>query len=162
MTAPARPATPTRRRITTLALLLILPLTLAPRTSWTIEGVMYDLAPASPRETVRPRSAVPLNLMLKSRSDDPIVAKVVIDAAVDGAKDAVRIASASRGCEVEGPRVTCTVNVAPRGTPTVTVVARPLVKGRLTFAVTEGFGREEFVTVAVDVVAPRRGGATRR
>ena len=152
----------TRRRITALALLLALPLTLAPRTSWTIDAVMYDLAPASPRETVRPRAGVPLNLMIKSRSDDPIVAKLVIDVALDGAKDAVRIAGASRGCDVDAPRVTCTVSVAPRANPTVTIVARPLFRGQLTFAVTEGFDGEDFGTVAVDVVTPRRGGATRR
>ena len=151
-----------KRWVATAALLLLVPLTLAPRTSWTIDSVMYDLAPASPRETVRPRAGVPLNLMIRSRSDDPIVAQLVIDVAVDGAKDAVAIAGASRGCEVEAARVTCTVDVAPRSTPSVTVTARPLFKGQLTFAVTEGFGGEDFGTVAVNVAAATRGGPGRR
>lgn len=151
-----------KRWLATAALLLLVPLTLAPRTSWTIDSVMYDVAPASPRETVRPRAGVPLNLLITSRSDDPIEAKLVIDIAVDGATDAVSIAGASPGCQVDAARVTCTVSVAPRSTPSVSVTARPLSKGQLTFAVTEGFRGESFGTVAVDVQPAERGGPPRR
>jgi hypothetical protein len=152
----------TRRFATAALLLLALPWTLAPRTSWTLDSVMYDLAPASPRDTVRPRAGVPLNLQINSRSDDPIVAQLVVDVALDGDKAAVAVAGASSGCAIDGSQVTCTIEVAPRGTPTVTIVARPLFKGQLTFDVNEGVSGEDFGTVAVNVVPAPRGGAPRR
>ena len=143
-----------RRRAAALALLLLIPLTLAPRTSWTLDSVMYDLAPRSPRPTVRVNTGVPLNLLVTSRSDEATVAHLEIDVTLDGSAEGADVAGASRGCSTTGTHVVCAVPLKPRGEAAVTVVGRPLAKGQLLFNVTEGLGGEKFGTVAVDAVPP--------
>ena len=141
-----------RRRAAALALLLVVPLTLAPRTSWTLGSVMYDLVASTPRTVVRESTGVGLTLTALSRSDEAEVVTLVMEIAVDGDKSAVDVVSASRGCLVDQSRVACTVTVDPRGSTSLRVIARPLSKGQLVFDVDEGFGGEDFGTVAVDVV----------
>ena len=153
-----------KHRLTALAVLVVALLTLAPRTSWTLDSVMYDLAPRSPRPTVRINTGVPLNLMLTSRSDEATVARLAIDVTVDGQPSAADVAGASRDCAVTGTHVVCDVPLKPRGEATVVVVGRALAKGQLLFNVTEGSGGEKFGTVTVEVVPPpaAAGGQPRR
>lgn len=123
------------KRWAVLLLLLLLPLTLAPRTSWTTEAG-YDLHLQTPREPVRVGAAVPLTLTVDSYSDEPVLAELQILAAVDDAKETVQIVAASPGCTVTGGTVECLVGpVEPHGSQVVRLVARPLVAGPLTFDV---------------------------
>lgn len=145
-----------KRWIPIVILLLLVPLTLAPRTSWTLDEVDYDLTAAA-RDSMRVKAAAPLTLRLLSRSDEVIDdAQLVIDVSVDG-KDAVHVVSASRGCAIEGSTVTCAVApIAPRGQGVVRIVARPLMKGSLLYEVTEGNSGAEFGTAVVHVASSAR------
>ena len=139
-----------------LVLLLLVPLTLAPRTSWTLEEVEYDLTVATPRDAVRVNAAVPLTLRLLSRSDDVIEhALLVIDVAVDG-RDAVDVVAASAGCTISGTRVTCDVaDIPAHGTGEVRIVLRALQKGLVTVAVEDGVSGGRFGTATFEAVTPR-------
>lgn len=155
--------TTAKRRLTAALLLLLLPLTLAPRTSWTLEEVDYNLTASFPRASARPKAAVPLRLTVLSRSDEVIdEARLVVELSLDGARDGSRLVGASDGCTVDGAVATCSVGpIEPHGTAAVTIVGRALDKGTLLYAVTDGFSGQEFGTAQIPVVPKNRQPARR-
>ena len=146
------------RHLTAALLLLLLPLTLAPRTSWTLEDVEYDVATSLPRSSSTPRAAVPWRLTVLSRSDEVIEeARLVVDLSLDGARDGSRLVGASEQCTVDRAVATCSVGpIEPRGTASVTIVGRALHPGTLLYEVTEGLSGQEFGTAQVSVAAKKR------
>lgn len=150
-----------RRWASAAVLLLLLPLTLAPRTSWTLDGVDYDLTAAT-RDSARTNAAVPVTFRLLSRSDQVIDdAALSILVSLDGT-DAVDIVRASSGCSIDGAIVTCAVApIDPRGTGVVRIVARGLDKGALVYEVTEMTTDRVFGRATVEVVPAPRAGSRR-
>ena len=155
---------PWKKSLAAVVLLLLLPLTLAPRTSWTLDSVEYDLATAIAQTSVRTGAGVPVKFELASRSDEVIEqAYLIIDLTVDGVKETAKVLSAPRGCTVTGGHAECLVGpIAARGSAVVTLVAAGSTKGTLLVAVTEGFSGEQFGTAQIPVVtAPRSSGRRR-
>lgn len=147
-----------RRRLTAGLILLLLPLTLAPRTSWTLDAVDYDLVASFARQSAAPKAAVPLRLTVLSRSDEVIEeARLIIDLSLDGKGGAAQLVGASDECVVDGLQAICSVGpVAPRGTASVTVVGRALGAGTLLYLVSEGFSGEIFGTAQMPISTPSR------
>ena len=148
-----------KRRTALAALVLLVPLTLAPRTSFTLPSVDYNLVVSSQRGTIPVGGAQPVTFTAVSRTDEVIEqASLVITVSVDGDKAAAQVVAASQGCTVDGSRVACELGpIEARGEASVQVTARGLTKGMLLFDVVEGSAGEDFGTYRLDVTTKRRG-----
>lgn len=131
------------KRWTVLLMLLLLPLTMAPRTSLNPDGGDLALTGILSRTQVRPGSAVTFVVQASNTTGSPLErAQLTILIGWDGKADALQLLI-PRACFSEasgaGFVVTCNlVDVDPHEQPTVRVTARPLVPGLLTFAATSG------------------------
>ena len=133
------------KRWTGLLLLLLLPLTMAPRTSMNPEGGALAMTGVISRTTVRPGSAVTFVLQARNVSD-AVLERAHVDILIgwEGKSDTVKLA-ASQACTVthgEGGFVaSCPLGALdPDEQATVRVTARPLVGGMLSFQAVDESG----------------------
>lgn len=133
------------KRWTSVLLLLLVPLTMAPRTSMNPEGGSLALTGVISRTEVRPGSAVTFVLQARNVTDAALDrAHVDILVGWDRKSDEIKLA-ASRSCTLSaaesGFTASCPLGALDPGEQTtVRVTARPLVAGVLTFQAVEGSG----------------------
>lgn len=133
------------KRWTVVLLLLLLPLTMAPRTSLNPDGGDLALTGIISRTQVRPGSAVTFVVQARNTTGATLErAQVNIFVGWDGKSDALTLV-ASRACGTEavesGWLVTCgLVDLGADEQATLRVTARPLTAGELTFHATSGGG----------------------
>jgi hypothetical protein len=131
------------KRWTLLLLMLLIPLTMAPRTSLNPGGGDLALTGILSRTEVRPGSAVTFVVQARNTTDSTLDrAQVNVHVGWDGKSDEISL-SASRACIVEpaemGYVVSCRyTQLDPDEQVTMRVTARPLDVGVLTFHATSG------------------------
>ena len=131
------------KRWTVLLLLLLLPLTLAPRTSLNPGGGELALTGIVSRTQARPGSAVTFVVQARNSTADAIErTQLHIQVGWDGKSDQL-VLRPPHGCSVAdaegGWTVTCNLlDLDPGERVTRSVTARPLVPGVLTFSATSG------------------------
>ena len=150
------------KRWTLVVFLLLLPFTMAPRTSLN-PGSDLALTGIISRTQVRPGSAVTFVVQARNATTAPLEkAQVEILVGWDGKSDQVQLL-VSRGCllnsTASGYSATCQFGTLEAGEQrTVRVTARPLVGGMLTF---EAIGQSELAPVPggqrIDVFVKGRG-----
>ena len=112
-------------RWTVVALLLLVPLTLAPRTSVNNEIWLLDVV--TPRATTAVGAPMPVTVTLTNNTEEPMrLLPVTFVATVDGASGAAVIDTISRGCEADGDMAGCWV---PSLEPDESATYRLLVRG---------------------------------
>lgn len=119
------------KRRSALLLLLLLPLTMAPRTSF--DGGRLDVDVSTPRQSVRVGAVMPVTVTVTNDSPDTTeMTALVVTVLVDGLKDSVEVMTTSRGCLGTGTVAGCWLPpMEPSGTATVQLLARPQQAGRL-------------------------------
>ena len=133
------------KRWTVGLLLLLLPLTMAPRTSLNPEDGVLALTGILSRTSVRPGSAVTFVVQARNLTDERLErAQVHIFVGWDGKSDQLKVL-APQACasapDQGGVLITCNlVDVDTHEQPTFRVTTRPLAPGELTFSATAGGG----------------------
>ncbi|HVM13755.1 MAG TPA: hypothetical protein VM287_05435 [Egibacteraceae bacterium] len=149
------------KRWTSLLLLLLLPLTMAPRTSFD-EGSQYTVHVDTLSSWMRVNSATPVTVTVENLTHEDVTASVDLSVAlhVKGAKvdNAVRILAATGGCTPASPTLLqCLISPVPAGgEQSAKMIVRASAVGELVINVG---GRDEKADPAVvQVTAPRRAG----
>ena len=148
------------KRWSVLLLLLLLPLTMAPRTSISPVGSDLELTAVVSKTEVRP--GTPVNYVLQVRNaTDRVLERPLVDILIgwDGKSDEVLLTGSSQcaiGPDVTGFIASCGLDTLDPGEmTTLRIQARPLVTGQLTFQVRSDSGLGGPVpgvqTIVVDV-----------
>lgn len=134
----------------TVVLLLLLPLTMAPRTATEptpVEGHKVELA--RPPGSVNPRAGVPLHVTLTAVEPD-LDGVLVISATMAGE---VRWVSTSAGCRVSGGAMRCPYDLDEGERVRFRATVRPMVAGDLQIKVSTSEG----TLLAADTIRVARG-----
>jgi hypothetical protein len=129
------------KRWSILLLLLLLPLTMAPRTSFDVGD--YSFAVSTPRETVRPGSSLPVTVTLTNIGTAPTALEaMVFTFTLDDLKESpLTVRAVSSGCMAAGMVVGCWIPpLDPADTTAVRMVVTPQQAGQLALRMTSRTG----------------------
>ena len=148
-------------RWTLVLLLLLLPFTMAPRTSVNPDGT-YEVSVDINKSTVKVGSALPVHVTAVNVTQERAPVTFVLDIALsagrsaDPEKDAYEWVSLPSGCQVSSTTVTCTTApIRPGKHAKVNMVIRPLAAGVLGVVVEPNGVDDRDRTVSVPVTAKR-------
>lgn len=149
------------KRWTLVLLLLLLPFTMAPRTSVNPDGT-YEVSVDINKSTVKVGSALPVHVRVVNLAQEPAPVTFTLEIAMSGGRyadpgkdayDWVRLPSA---CQVSGTTLTCTTApIKPGKHANVNLVVRPAAPGVLGVVVQPNGVDDRDRTVSVPVTSTR-------